>query len=217
MRAQFWLLCLVLAGCASAAPAPDLTSPSTTSAAVAEFPRAVDVEAGSYRLDPRHASVTWRILHQGLSWYTARFSKLDATLAFNAGDPSLSALAVTIDAASVDTGLVNARGERAFDREIAEALGAPAHPQISFRSTAIERTGPDTGRVTGDLTLNGVTKPAVLDVHYNGGRFDPLRAHTVLGFSARARIDRSQWGVTRWGAFVSDEVEIVIEAEFVRS
>lgn len=216
MRAPHLLLCLALAACASAAPTAPQGVPSEIGAP-ADHARPVDVPAGRYRLDPRHASVTWRILHQGLSWYTARFSRFDATLDFNAGDPALSALEASIEAASVDTGLVNANGENAFDRDIAEALGAPAHPDIRFRAVRVERTGPATGRVIGDLTLNGVTRPATLEVRYNDGRFDVLRGHTVLGFSAHARIDRTEWGVERWGGFLSDEVEIVIEAEFVRS
>ena len=101
---------------------------------------------------------------------------------------------------------------------IARALGGEATPRISFASTAIERTGAHTARVTGDLTMNGQTHPAALDVTFDGGRVDPLRGGAmVLGFSGHGEINRSQWGVTEWRAFTGDEVQIVIEAEFVKA
>ena len=89
---------------------------------------------------------------------------------------------------------------------------------MTFASTAIERTGRNTARITGDLTMNGQTHPATLEASFAGGAVDPLRgAATVLGFSAHGVIDRTQWGVTDWGAFAGNEVQIVIEVELVRA
>lgn len=179
---------------------------------------AVDVPAGTYRLDPRHASVLFRIRHMGLAWFTARFDTKDATLELNRDDPAQSRLTASVDATSVNTGVLNREGERAFDRQIGNALGAERSPQIAFASTAIERTGERTARVTGDLTMNGQTHPAVLDVTFDGSTVDILRgANRVIGFSAVGEIDRAQWGVNEWGAFTGDDVQIVIEAEFVKS
>ena len=75
----------------------------------------------------------------------------------------------------------------------------------------------NTGRVTGDLTLNGQTHPAVLEVTYDGGHTDPLRGHTAIGFSAHTTLLRSQWGVTNWTQFTGDEVQVIIEMEFVKA
>lgn len=179
---------------------------------------AVDLPAGEYRLDPRHASVLFRIRHQGLAWFTARFDGKAATLTLDPADPSRSQLRASVDADSVNTGVLNAQGERAFDQTIGRALGAEESPTITFVSTSIERTGEHTGRITGDLTMNGQTHPATLDATFVGDTNDLLRGGSrVLGFSAQGSIDRTVWGVTEWRAFTGSEVQIVIEAEFVRS
>ncbi|MEQ1810922.1 MAG: YceI family protein [Terricaulis sp.] len=181
----------------------------------ADYPIAVDVPAGAYQLDPRHASILFRIQHGGLAWFTARFDTKAATLTLDPADPTHSQLTATIDATSVNTGVLNAQGERNFDQTIGRALGGG---QITFTSTAIERTGEHTAHITGDLTLNGQTHPAALDATFEGSGRDILRGgNMVLGFSAQGTIDRTQWGVNDWRAFTGSEVQIVIEAEFVRS
>lgn len=222
MRAVLLSMCLALCACASvegsADAPPPFTATTPTTDASAAYPISVDLPAGSYRLDPRHATVLFRIRHMDLAWFTARFDTKDATLVLDPADPSRSQLTASIDATSVNTGILNPLGERNFDRSIARALGAEQTPQISFVSTAIERTGVHTGRVTGDLTMNGQTHPATLDVTFAGGAVDPLRGgNQVLGFSAHGQIDRTQWGVNQWRAFTGAEVQIVIEAELVRN
>ena len=219
MRALLIASLLALASCVSVegstAPPASVQNAAPTPAT---YPIAVDLPAGSYRLDPRHASVLFRIRHEELSWFTARFDTRDATLEFDPADPSRSRLTASVDATSVNTGLLNPQGERAFDRSIGRAIGADATPQISFVSTAIERTSEHTARVTGDLTMNGQTHPATLDVVFGGGRSDPLRGNAVvLGFSAHGEIHRSEWGVTQWSAFTGDVVQLVIEAELIKS
>lgn len=226
MRASIIAISLLAAACSTAQgaadqPPPFTAGPSPVAAAAAElpaYPTSVDLPVGAYRLDPRHATVTFRIRHMGLAWLTARFDAEAGELTLDPEDPSRSRLTASADAASVNTGVLTRDGERAFDRQIARALGADSTPQISFTSTSIERTGAHTARVTGDLTMNGQTHPAALDVTFDGAAIDPLRGgQTVLGFSAHGQIDRSQWGVTEWSAFAGDEVQIVIEAEFVKA
>jgi polyisoprenoid-binding protein YceI len=223
MRALWFATALLaLSSCvsvrgASTAP-PPFAAPAPQAAPEAQYPLSVDLPAGAYRLDPRHASVLFRIRHMELSWFTARFDVRDATLDLDPSDPAHSHLSASIDANSVNTGLLNPQGERAFDRSIGRALGAETTPQINFSSTVIERTGEHSARVTGDLTMNGQTHPATLDVTFDGGRTDPLRGNAVvLGFSAHGAIHRSEWGVTQWSAFTGDEVQIVIEAELIKT
>lgn len=216
---------LMLAACATAtAPAP-VTAPQQTAAspvpaAIAPDPASslnpADAPAGAYTLDARHASVVWRVRHLGLGLYTARFDTIAGTLNFDPANPANSSITATIDARSVSTGLLNRQGERAFDREIAQALGAEAHPNITFVSRSIEVTGPTTGLITGDLTLNGQTRPVTLEASFHGGRFVVLRGKHQLAFAARTIIRRSEWGVTQWGMFAGDEVEILIDAEFIQ-
>ncbi|WP_135210852.1 YceI family protein [Vitreimonas flagellata] len=221
MRALLIASLLALSSCVSVdgsatSPAASVQNAAPTAAA-ATYPISIDLPAGSYRLDPRHASVLFRIRHEELSWFTARFDTRDATLEFDPTDPSRSRLTASVDATTVNTGLLNPQGERAFDRSIGRAIGAEATPQISFASTAIERTGEHTARVTGDLTMNGQTHPATLDAVFGGGRTDPLRGNAVvLGFSAHGEIRRSEWGVTQWSTFTGDVVQLVIEAELIK-
>lgn len=226
MRAHILALSVLAAGCATAQGAPDQPAPFTSAApdaasAIADlpaYPTSVDLPAGAYRLDPRHATVSFRIRHMGLSWFTARFDSEAGELTLDPEDPARSRLTASVDANSVSTAVLNRDGERAFDRQIGRALGAEATRQITFTSTSIERTGAHTARVTGDLTMNGQNHPATLDATFLGAAIDPLRgAQTVLGFSAHGVIDRSQWGVTEWTAFAGNEVQIVIEAEFVKA
>lgn len=203
---------IVAVALALAAPVSAQTPPAPS------FEIAVDQPAGTYRLDPRHASVQFRIQHMGLAWFTARFDTKDATLELNRDDPSQSRLTASVDVNSVNTGVLNREGERGFDRQIGRALGGENNPQITFVSTAIERTGAETARVTGDLTMNGETHPMTLDATFRGSTTDLLRgASRVLGFSAIGEIDRVDWDVLEWGSFTGDTVQIVIEAEFVKS
>lgn len=223
MRAWFIALSFSLAACVSAQGASDTQTPFTTqpptqTTAPQTYPTAVDLPSGTYRMDPRHSSVLFRIRHEGLAWFTARFDTKDATLELNATDPTQSHLTASVDATSVNTGLTNAQGERTFDHSIGGVLGAQTTQQITFASTSIERTGQFTARVTGDLTMNGQTHPAVFDVTFDGGKTDIVRAGAVaIGFSAHATIDRTQWGVTQWGAFTGNDVQIVIESELTHS
>ncbi len=223
MRFTWLAIPLLLGACAHVQGANDQPPPfATTDAAAppaaAAYPTEVNLPAGTYRLDPRHASVVFRIRHMDMAWFTGRFDVKDATLELDPADPSRSRLTASVGTDSVNTGLVNAQGERSFDRSIGRALGAETAPSITFASTAITRTGEHTAEVTGDLTLNGQTHPATLEVTFDGGAVDPLRGgNQVLGFSAHATIHRSDWGVRQWLAFTGDEVQLVIEAEFVKA
>jgi polyisoprenoid-binding protein YceI len=197
MRLIAALACLLLTACVSA--------PS------------VDPErlpAGEWELDREHASVTWRVRHLGLSWYAARFDALDARLSFDPARPEAAELTAVIEAASVST------GDRDFDETLRGAawFDASRHPQIVFRSTRIEVTGETTGRVHGELTLKGVTRPAVLETEFYGGLFNPLEGRRAVGFGADLVIDRTDFGVGRLPpGFIGDEVRVRIEAEFLRA
>lgn len=191
------LTCLMLTACVSA-PSVD----------PARLP------AGEWALDTEHASATWRVRHLGLSWYTARFDRLDASLRFDPANPGASELTAVIDAASVSTGNPD------FDETLRSAawFDAGRHPQILFRSTRIEVTGETTGRVHGELTLRGVTRPAVLQTEFYGGVFNLLEGRRATGFGADLIIDRTDFGVGRLPpGFIGDEVRVRIEAEFLRT
>ncbi|MEQ1491101.1 MAG: YceI family protein, partial [Terricaulis sp.] len=115
---------LVNVSCASAqstASAQPIATAHPTAPA-ANFPIAVDLPAGTYQLDPRHASVLFRIQHGGLAWFTARFDTKTATLTLDPADPSHSQLTASVDATSVNTGVLNAQGARNFAQTSGRAL-----------------------------------------------------------------------------------------------
>ena len=170
------------------------------------------LRTGAYTLDNSHTAVTFKIDHLGFSNYVGRFEQIEASLDFDAADPSAAKLEAIVEIGSLDVA----------NDDFAETLigpawfDAPAHPQAIFRSTGITITGETSGTVTGDFTLKGVTKPVTLDVTFNGGDNDALRGGYAIGFSATGSFKRSDFGITRFLGPVSDDVRIDIEAEFVR-
>ena len=168
--------------------------------------------SGAYRLEMQHSQVLFSIVHLGLTDYYGRFDKLSGTLNFDANEPERSATSVTIDTDSIDTPSKRLND----DLKSASVFSPTQFPTATFKSTSIMRTGADTGRITGNLTIKGVTKPVVFDAVFRGGATNPLNGNYALGFRATAMIKRSDFGITGmvWESFVGDEVDLVIEAMF---
>jgi polyisoprenoid-binding protein YceI len=182
-----------------AEPKPASTDPATA-------------PAGHYVLDHTHASLLAKVSHMGLSYYTMRFNRFDARYDYDPASPATSKIDVTIDANSLDV------GDEAIGKQFAhQFLGAETHPQITFISAGVQPTGAGHGTLSGDLTLNGVTKPVTLDVAFNGSGPGLLGIGGYrMGFSATTEIKRSDFGLKAWESLVGDKVELLIEAEFVR-
>lgn len=184
-------------------------------AAPASAQLATDVPAGTFKSDPTHTSVTWKVTHMGLSNYTARFSKADATLQFDPAKPEAAKLTANIDPASIRTDYPFVEKED-FDKVLATGAKWFNAKPISFTSTAVKVTGPKTADVTGDLTFLGVTKPATLKVTFNGGMAShPMLKKPAIGFSATGTVKRSDYGMTAAIPHVSDEVQVSIETEML--
>jgi polyisoprenoid-binding protein YceI len=203
MRTRFFGLILI-AALATAACA-SLIAPRVQSEPAA-------LKAGAYALDPEHAAVVFKVNHLGYANFVGRFEKLEATLDFDDADPKLSRVEARIDIASLDV----ANDEFAATLTGPDWLDAGRFPEAVFRSTRIETTAANSGRVIGDMTLRGVTSPVALDVTFNGGARDFLRGGYVVGFSAKGEFSRKAFGVDRFDGIVGDPVIIEIEAEFVR-
>lgn len=169
-----------------------------------------DHQSGAYGMDASHTSVIFKVNHLGFSTYIGRFDTVTGTLNFDEGNPTESELIVAIDTASINT------NSEKLEEELrgAEMFNADAHPQISFVSTSIEKTGDTTGTISGDLSVAGVTKPVTLDVTFNGGAPHPFSKKYTLGFSATAALKRSEFGLDNWLPAIGDEVSLVIETEF---
>jgi polyisoprenoid-binding protein YceI len=212
---------LSLAACSQPAETPKASAPATTPAA--SQPAPVTAPAGLYTLDPAHSAVTFEVSHIGMSSYTAGFDKIAGQLQFDPANPTAMSVNATADVASLDLPAPPA----GFHQQMMSAawFDAGRHPQITFRSTRVEPTGARTARVTGDLTLRGVTRPITLEATYNDGYppngMDPSGSR--IGLSARGVLKRSEFGMSygipepgsKMG--VGDEVTFRIEAEFTKS
>lgn len=186
-------------GPAAAQPAPPSGEFNTDPAAA---------PAGAYTLDKAFSSVTMKVNHLGLSYYTLRFDTVDASYGYDPAHPEASKLQVRIDPASIDT------GDPAINRQLATDLfEAARYPDIRFVSTAIRPSGEGRGTVVGDLTLHGVTRPVTLDVIFNGAGPGGDR-QSRMGFSATTDIRRSDFGISKYLPAVGDEVSVLIEVEF---
>jgi polyisoprenoid-binding protein YceI len=182
-------------------------------------PSSAPVPAGVYKLDMSHASLLFRVSHVTFSRYTARFTRYDAELQFDPANPAASKVKVEIDPKSIAAD----GAPEGFMATLAGPgwLDADKYPQMTYRSTKVEPVGAKGLRISGELTLHGVTRPVTLNATYNGGYAShPFEPNARIGFSATGRLNRSDFGVSQGipapGSImgVSDAVEIVLEAEF---
>jgi polyisoprenoid-binding protein YceI len=173
-------------------------------------------------LDKAHASLIFKVDHLGFSHFTARFKRFDAQLQFDPADLTRSSVTATVDATSLETDYPDP-ATLDFNAMLQndQWLDTAKYPQMTFRSTAIRQTAPNSMRINGELTLHGVSRPVVLEATYNGGyEGHPMDPHARIGFSAHGTLLRSEFGIafgipapgTTMG--VGDEVEVIIEAEF---
>ena len=170
----------------------------------------VKVPAGTFALDPRHASLVVKIPHMGFSHYTLRFNKLDGAFTYDPANWQATKVSITVDPRSIDT------ADGLFSKTVAGYFEPDKYPTIQFTSTALTSDAEGRGTLTGDLTLHGVTRPVTLDVTFNGyGPGLPLMA-SRLGFSGSGKIKRSEFGVTAARPFAGDTVDLSFEVEFVK-
>ena len=176
-----------------------------------------ELPGGTYSVDKNHASITWKVNHMGLSNYTARFKKFDADITIDPIDITRSTVTATIDPNSIETDYV-ATEQEDFNKKLAsdkDWFNSVQFPEIKFVSTKVEKTSATTGKITGNLTLLGVTKPVVLDATFVGAyKEHPMTKQPVVGFSAFTKIKRSDFGFKNYIPLIGDEVAIQIEGEF---
>ncbi len=169
------------------------------------------VPSGAYALDKGHGYIMMTYNHQGYSSPYVRFVGFDANLTLDVDNPTNSGVTVAIDPATIDSGV-----ER-FDNHLRsdEIFDVANHPEITFVSTALAATGDNTGTLTGDLTIKGNTKSVTLDVTFNKADLG-REGKGKVGFSARGSVLRSDFGVDIYTPYVGDEVDLIIETEFVQ-
>jgi polyisoprenoid-binding protein YceI len=180
--------------------------------ALAASQNVADLGGGTYVIDKQHSFLTTKVLHLGVSFYTARFNSIDGTFTYDPARPEAARVQASVDATSMDVG---ADYSSKFAEEF---LAADKFPKITFASTAIQKGPGNTGTMTGALTLHGVTKPVTFNVVFNGAGRSPLPPFkSVAGFTATTTIKRSDFGSDFLNnGIVGDDVAITLEAEFDR-
>ncbi len=173
--------------------------------------------ADTWQIDPAHTNVEFTVRHMMISNVKGQFQKTAGTITVNGNDPASAQIDATIDASSVDTRVER----RDMHLKSPDFLDVAKYPTITFKSTKVEADGPNKWKVTGDLTLHGVTKPVVLDVESSGAPVS-MGGKTHAGAAATMKIKRSDFGLT-WnkaleagGVMVGDEVAISIDVEAIK-
>ncbi|MHC0053127.1 YceI family protein [Actibacterium sp. D379-3] len=170
-------------------------------------------EPVKYVLDSSHSQIVFSYNHLGFSTGYGMFSGFAGEIVFDAEDPAASSVTVTMPVMSMLTGW-----QERFDHFMSgDFFAATEDEMVTFTSTGIEVTGDTTALITGDLTLNGVTKPVVLDAKLNQTGMHPMANKDWAGFDATTTVLRSDFGVGAFAPYVSDEVAVMISIEAMKA
>jgi polyisoprenoid-binding protein YceI len=175
--------------------------------------------ASTWQIDPAHTSAQFAVKHLMVSTVRGTLGKVTGTLNLDETDPTKSTVSASIDAAGIDT----REPKRDEHLRSPDFLDVTKYPTITFESTKVEQISKDRFKVTGDLTLRGVKKPVILEVH---GAPTPMQdpfGNTKLGGTATTTINRQDYGVA-WskkldagGVVVGDDVDITIDLELIKA
>ena len=166
----------------------------------------------SWQIDPFHSSAQFAVRHNGISIVRGAFAKLSGTVQYDPADPTKTVIDASMDTASVDTRVEprdkDLRSPNFFDVE--------KYPTITFKSKQVQAAGKGKLKVTGDLTIHGVTKEVVLDVDGPNGPSKDPRGNQHMGATATTQINRKDFGVNGAPGGVADDVLITIDVEIVK-
>lgn len=173
---------------------------------------------GTYAIDPTHSRIGFVARHAMVTKVRGSFNEFAGAGFFDAEEPANSHLALTIQAASIDT----RNDDRDAHLRSNDFFAMDTYPEIAFVSTAVTRSGADTYSVTGDLTIKGTTRPVTVDFEYSGTATDPF-GNQRLGLEGSVVINRKDWGVT-WnapletgGVLVGEKVTLEFEVSAIRT
>jgi polyisoprenoid-binding protein YceI len=172
---------------------------------------------GEYTIDPAHSTLGFVARHAMVTNVKGKFNDFTGTLHLNGTDPSASTASIDVKMDSIDTGSADRDGHL----KSGDFFKIDEFPEMTFRSTKAEALGGDDYRITGDLTILGVTKPLTIDLEFNGSAKDPFGNERV-GFEGKAEILRSEWGLT-WNAaletggfLVSDKIKLNFDISAIK-
>ncbi|MFF4762904.1 YceI family protein [Streptomyces sp. NPDC001292] len=173
---------------------------------------------GDYTIDPAHSTLGFVARHAMVTNVKGKFNDFTGILHLDGTDPAASTASIDVKMDSIDTGSADRDGHL----KSADFFRTEEFPQMTFRSTKAEALGGDDYRITGDLTILGVTKPLTIDLEFNGAAKDPFGNERV-GFEGKAEILRSEWGLT-WnaaletgGVLVSDKIKLNFDISAVKN
>jgi polyisoprenoid-binding protein YceI len=178
---------------------------------------AVEDIAGAYTLDVTHSRLGFSARHAMVTTVRGAFKAFDGTATIDTTNPAASSVHLTIDVASIDTGVADRDGHL----RSGDFFDAEAYPAITFASTEVERQGAEWA-ITGDLTIKDVTKPVTIVFEETGSARDPF-GNLRVGFEGATTINRKDWGLT-WnaaletgGVLVSDKVKLEFDVSAIQS
>ncbi|HEX7106734.1 MAG TPA: YceI family protein [Acidothermaceae bacterium] len=173
---------------------------------------------GEYTLDVAHTRLGFVARHAMITKVRGAFNEFEGKANIDAENPAKSSVSITIEGASIDT----RNEQRDAHLRSNDFLDLANYPQITFNSTKVEPQAGDVYRVTGDLTIRGVTKPVTFDLEFTGSAVDPF-GNTRVGLEGSVKINRKDWGVN-WNAaleaggfLVSEEITLEFEISAIKS
>ncbi|WP_340376039.1 YceI family protein [Streptomyces sp. SS7] len=173
---------------------------------------------GDYSIDPSHSTIGFVARHAMVTNVKGKFNDFTGSLHLDGTDPSRSSASIDVKMESIDTGSADRDGHL----KSADFFKTDEFPAMTFRSTSAEALGGDDYRITGDLSILGVTKPITIDLEFNGSAKDPFGNERV-GFEGKAEILRSEWGLT-WnaaletgGVLVSDKIKLNFDISAIKN
>jgi polyisoprenoid-binding protein YceI len=171
----------------------------------------------AWLIDSAHSSIHFTVRHMMISNVRGEFQSFDGTIELDENHPEATKVDIRIDANSINT----REPKRDGHLKSPDFLDAENHPYLTFTSTSVKRTGDNTARLVGDLTIRGVSRPVTMDVEYVGQATSPWGTVSA-GFSANTKINRKDWGLN-WnqaleagGFLVGDQISIDIELELIK-
>ena len=199
---------------AAPAEAPAAEAPAAEAPAAAPMAKpgsdATMPDAGTYTFDPAHSQAMFSYDHMGFSTSRGFVNGIAGTITLDPADPSKSSVEASFPLSAL----------RTVDAELDEHLMGPDFfnvtgeaPLVTFKSTSVEPDGKDEARVTGDLTLNGVTKEVVLEVDLNQIAQHPMTGKESVGFDAETEIKRTDFNLGQFAPAVGDELDVQISIE----
>ena len=187
------------------------TQDTTTTPSIAQL-------SGDYVVDPSHSRIGFVARHAMVTKVRGAFNEFDGSGYFDAENPAGSHLALTIQAASIDTRNADRDGHLKSN----DFFDMATYPQITFRSTSVDQLTDETFAVTGDLTIKATTKPVTVTFEYSGSAVDPY-GNTRIGLEGSTTINRKDWGVN-WnaaleagGVLVGEKVTLAFDVSAIRT